>query len=375
MTKNDININNIKNTIQLILNKNHKIPEKKKMIYKPYGTRPVIEMACPICGDSEKNINKKRGNLYLNNLFYVCYNCGSKMNYIKFIETFNLTINMEEKIHLYNYIDNNNIHQKETNFDLSGLNNIMNLEDVIDFYNKKKDKIYNITKINKNSKVFNYLKSRYIFNYDNIYEGLYKITDKWIEPVLLILNKYDNKLLSFQIRNLKNDKNKRIYKIYDFKSIYDYVYSDSKLKENEYLPYNKLSHLYNILNIDFYDKITIFEGYLDSIFFPNSIGTTGVDTDYHFLIKSDELKIRFLYDNDKIGKYKSIQKLDNGFSVFLWNKLFNDISKGNHIMNYKLKNKIKDLNDLVKLYKDSNIFETLKLNDYFSIDKFDKIWF
>jgi len=372
MDKN-INIDKIKSTVQLILNKNHKLPEKRKMICKLYGSRPVIEMACPICGDSSKNTHKKRGNLYLNNLFYVCYNCGTKMNYVKFVNNFGFNIDINDKIKLYEIIDKNNDYVNDTKYDLSGLDKIMDLNKVIDFYNKKKDKLYNISPLQKNSIVDKYLRQRKIFNDKNIYEGLYKITDKWIEPVLIILNKYDDKLLSFQLRNLKSDKKKRLYKIYDFQTIYNYI-NEEKINDEEAIPYNKLSHLYNILNIDFYKKITIFEGYLDSTFCPNSIGTTGVDTDYSFLTESEEIDIRFFYDYDKVGKYKTLQKLKEGYSVFLWNKLFKNISKGNTKLEYKLKKSIKDLNELAKTTKDLDIYNKFKLEEYFSIDEFDKIW-
>jgi DNA-directed RNA polymerase subunit RPC12/RpoP len=64
---------------------------------KIYGARPVIEMACPICGDSAKNLHRKRGNLFLNNMFYVCFNCGERMGYLKLLERFGFIKLVEEK--------------------------------------------------------------------------------------------------------------------------------------------------------------------------------------------------------------------------------------------------------------------------------------
>jgi len=369
----DIDIDKIKKSLQIILNKSHKEPEKRVMRDKLYGARPLIEMACPICGDSSKNINRKRGNFYLNNLFYVCYNCGDRMGYIELLKKFNIDIDLDEKMKIYEHIDKYSNHTTYNNkdYDLSKMDKIMDLDKVIEFYNNKKDTLYNFQPVERNSSVYTYLHKRKIYDFDNIYEGVFKITDTWFEPVMIILNKYDNKLLGFQLRNLKDDKRKRLYKIYDFQTIYNYI-NDKPINNEESLPYNKLSHLYNILNVNFYDTITVFEGYLDSIFFPNSIGTTGVDTDYSFL-ETDELNVRFFYDNDESGIKKSIEKLKNGHSVFLWKKLFKDISKGDYKKEYQLKNNIKDLNDLVKLSKD-NVYEKYKLDNYFSVDEFDKIY-
>ena len=53
----------------------------------------------------------------------------------------------------------------------------------------------------------------------------------------------------------------------------------------------------NILNVDFSEKITVFEGYLDSLFFPNSLGVVGVNTDMRFL-ENNDLDLQYFYDND-----------------------------------------------------------------------------
>jgi len=370
-----LNIDKIKVSLQEILNKSHTLPEKKILRVKAYGARPVIEMACPICGDSDKITQKKRGNLWLNNLFYVCFNCGSKMGYVKLLDEFGVGIDLDDKIKIYEHIDKyeKNTTYNNKDYDLSKLDKIMDVEEVIKCYNDRKDEIFDFKPIEKNSQVYQYLKyTRKLTNIDNIYEGIYKISDKWFEPVMIIMNKYDDKLLGFQLRNLKDEKRKRLYKIYDFQSVYNYV-NDEPIDDEKALPYNKLSHLYNILNVDFYNNITVFEGYIDSTFFPNSIGTTGVDTDYGFLLETDELDVRFFYDNDNVGTKKSIEKMKEGYSVFLWDKLFKDISKGDYKKEYQLKNKIKDLNDLAKITK-GDVFDKFKLNDYFSIDEFDKIY-
>ncbi len=373
MNEEEFDIGNIQNNLQVILNKNHKDPEKKRLKIKNYGSRPVIEMACPICGDSHHSSSRKRGNLYLNNLYYICYNCGMRLSYIKFLENFGIYLEPEEKLKIYKHVDTHTKFNIKEDYSMKNLDKILNLEKTFEIYNKRQNDIYNIEPIQKNSAAYQYLKyERLISNFDNLYQGTYKVTDKWREPVIIILNRNENNLLGFQLRNLKSEKNKRIYKIYDFQSIYNYINTEL-IEDTEAIAYNKLSHFYNILNVDFNNVITIFEGYLDSIFFPNSIGTTGVDTDYDFLLENNDIQARFFYDNDEVGLKKSIEKINKGYSVFLWKKLFENISKDSK-KSYYLKNNIKDLNDLVKLIKNDNVYTTLKLENYFSIDEFDKIY-
>ena len=105
------------------------------------------------------------------------------------------------------------------------------------------------------------------------------------------------------------------------------MYPDKPMDDFEAISYNKLSHFINILNVDFSQPVTIFEGYFDSHFFPNSIGVIGVNTDITFLLKDESLNLRFFYDNDSDGYKASNEKLKMGYKVFLWKLLFKDIVK------------------------------------------------
>jgi hypothetical protein len=279
-------------------------------------------------------------------------------------------------VKIYDYIDSSNVSTYNKDLDITLLDRLMDMNDVFDIYNSRKDVLYDIKPIKKMSMAYKYLKfERNISNFTNIYEGILKVTDKWREPVIIILNRYNDYLLGFQVRNMRSEKTKRIYKIYDFQSVYNYVNKDNPINDEDALPYNKLSHMYNVLNVDFNSEITIFEGYLDSVFFPNSIGVTGTESDISILTDVDDsLNIRFFYDNDDAGLRKSMSKIDSGYSVFLWKKLFNDMSGGNQSKVYKLSKRIKDLNDLVNYTKDPDVFNTLNLNNYFSIDEFDKMY-
>jgi hypothetical protein len=60
--------NYIKSIMQKIVNKEFSDPIRRKIVV--YQDR--INFCAPCCGDSHKNKYAKRGNLYFNNLYYIC---------------------------------------------------------------------------------------------------------------------------------------------------------------------------------------------------------------------------------------------------------------------------------------------------------------
>ena len=361
----------IKNKIQDVLNKTHKNPQKR--IIKDFPER--FNMACPVCGDSQSVASKKRGNLYFKNLMYICYNCDYHSSFIKLCELYNIEIDIEKRLDMYNYIDNNTYYKYQDNdYAISNLDKLIDINKLINFYNTNPEhKLTNIKPLQKNSAVYQYLTlERKIYNDQNLYEANYHFTDKWVEPVVVIFNKHQDFVIGMQIRNLKEDKKKRFYKIYEFQDIYDLMYPDKKLDEFEMIAYNKLSHFYNIFNVDFTKEVTIFEGYLDSHFFPNSIGVVGVNTDLSFLLKNKSLNLRFFYDNDKDGYKASVEKLNDGYKVFLWRYLFAKILK-NKSDKYSAQKRLNNIKDLNKLAIECNRppYDLLQLEECFSKDSFD----
>ena len=65
--------NYIKNIIQSVLNKEFSSKGRRKLI--EYTDR--LNVCCPYCGDGKSEF-KKRGNLYLNRLIFICFNCDKK---------------------------------------------------------------------------------------------------------------------------------------------------------------------------------------------------------------------------------------------------------------------------------------------------------
>lgn len=372
----------LKSIVERILDKEFTDSRKRKTILYPKNR---IQFACPYCGDSHKNPNAKRGNLYFNRLMYVCFNCEKKTTFTKLSKDFNQQIDPEKRMEMIEYI-NQNLQYEEVKDDFTEakFEKLIDFEDLKRVLNSDFVNITDFKPIDKTKGIYKYLINRGIGDemQKNIYQAKYQMGENNHQWVICMLNRKGDKILGMQIRNLKSGKN-RMFKIYNYENLLEWINHEKKIKGEETIEmdiseiaiYNKLSYYFNMLNVDFSRKITIFEGYLDSLFYPNSIGLVGVSTDTKFL-ENNNLDIQFFYDNDHAGHKKSEEKIKQNFPVFLWKKLFTEIverkdSKDPDRHFYRL-NQIKDLGKLNELMPSS--YKKLKLFDYFSEDGYDLRW-
>lgn len=373
----DLDIVYIKTKILEVLKTSHS--DQRKWKIKEFSDR--LQYSCPVCGDSDKAPGQKlRGVLYLKNMTHICFNStGCNKSFLKLLNQFNVNIDLQKKMDIYNYIDNN-VHwdKKDDSFVAQRLDKLIDIDYLVEFFNNNPESQFSkFGPIKTNSAAYQYLKfDRLIENFENIYEAEFAVTSKWKEKVIVILNKSGKKVLGLQVRNLKSG-DKRWFKIYNFEKLYNMVHPEDPLDELEALSYNKISNFYNILNVDWDKPVTIFEGYLDSIFFPNSIGAIGLNSinEMKFLM-SDDLDIKFFFDQDEVGIKKSILMLNKGHKVFLWQKLNAELLK-NKVDKFQAEKyllTIKDLNKLVQEMKNTNPYDKLKLFNYFSNDIFDKLY-
>lgn len=355
-----------------VLTKHHQNPVKRQLVNSPKSWT----MACPICGDSKKNSHMKRGHLYKKNLFYVCYNCDVRLPFNEFLNILQIDLDPESMYQINEQISTwkANIKDEVEDMKFFSLEKKISLTKLADYLNTHPEhKLRKFQAVKHGSTVWKYLVNvRKISKLENFFEAEFEIAPKHWQPVMVSLNKQNDLLLGFQWRNLEDRKDKRRFKVYNWQECWEFY--NEKLSDEEYRPYNKVSYLYNILNIDPEVPITIFEGFIDSQFVPNSIALVGVNTDYSFLLNQDEIEVRFFFDNDKDGKRATEEMLNKGYSVFLWNKFFKDFAaqSANPEENYhKMKEKIKDLNQLAK--KINNPYQTLDLEQFFAKDRFDML--
>jgi hypothetical protein len=366
----------IASIVQRIINKEFIDASRRKIIV--YNDR--LNFCAPCCGDSHKNKHAKRGNLYFNKLLFICFNCGHKTNFDRLCKDFNEQLDPDKKLEMIEHLNSVTTYSDyEGDFVDARFENLIDISELERVFSQDLTPISDFKPIQVNGGVYKYLVGRGIppEYHKNIYQGKYWKNEDESEWIIVLLNRRDSKVLGMQIRNLKEGK-RRTFKIYNYENLLEWTNLGKDVTEpdmNDLVIYNKLSYYFNILNVNFEEKITVFEGYLDSLFFPNSIGLVGVNTDFRFL-ESNNLDLQYFFDNDEAGYKKSEEKLKDNYPVFLWKKLFEDIvNKKNSPDPYRLLHrisKVKDINKLAELVPEP--FKKLELNSFFSKDIMDVKW-
>lgn len=361
----------IQSIIQNILNKEFSSSIFRKM--NIYEDR--INIRCPYCKEGRSQ-HKKRGNIYFNKLLFICFRCDKKTSFDKMARDFNEVIDPQKKLEIIEYLDSVvDYSDYDTDFADFKLDDLIDMKDLEEVFNvKKTTPIFDFKPIDVKSGVFKYLIGRGIPKHlhKDIYQAKYSKGDEGFEHVIIFLNRRGDKVLGLQVRNLKEGR-RRFFVIYNWESIYRWFHGDDvEIDIQKSVIYNKLSYFFNILNVDFENTITIFEGFLDSLFYPNSVGIVGVNTDLRFL-ENNNLDLQYFFDNDIAGYSKSEEKLLEGGKIFLWKKLFEDIvskkkSDDPHKLLHRI-SKVKDLNKLNELVPES--FKKLGLSNFFSEDLYD----
>jgi len=367
----------IKNIVQKILNKEFANVQKRRI--NDYTDR--LNLACPFCGDSHRNNHAKRGNLYFNRLVFICFNCDKKTTFDRMCKEFNEQIDPDKKLEMIEHLDSimtYNDYQNE--FVDAKFDNLIDISDLEKSIELNLTPFSDFKPIQVNGGIYKYLIGRGIEpdKHKDIYQAKYWKNEDESEWIIVMLNRRGSKLLGMQVRNLKEGR-RRMFKIYNYENILEWVNlakdEPKQVDINELVIYNKLSYYFNILNVDFDNMITVFEGYLDSLFYPNSIGLVGVNTDFRFLENSG-FDLQYFFDNDEAGFKKSEEKLKEGYPIFLWNKLFDDIVTQKKTTDpFSLLHrisKVKDINKLCQLTPDA--FKKLRLPLFFSKDVLDVKW-
>ena len=367
--------NYIKSIIQNVLNKEFSSTHRRKIV--PYTDR--LNICCPYCGDG-KSEHKKRGNFYYNRLIYICFNCDKKTTFDRFCKDFNEQLDPDKKLEMIEHLNSVMTYSDfEGDFVDAKLEDLIELTELERVFSQDLTPISDFKPIQVNGGVYKYLVGRGIEPefHKNIYQAKYWKNEDEHEWIIAMLNRRGDKVLGMQIRNLKEGR-RRMFKIYNYENLLEWVSIGKDVEErdmSQLVIYNKLSYYFNILNVDFGETITVFEGYLDSLFFSNSIGLVGVNTDYRFL-ENNNLDLRYFFDNDEAGYKKSEEKLKGNFRVFLWKKLFESIvDKKKSDDPYKLLHrisKVKDINKLSELVP--NPYKKLELDNFFSSDILDLKW-
>ena len=344
----------LRSMVRQVLIKEHNDVNKQKIKEMPGR----INFACPYCGDSHNESYKKRGNLYWTTLQYHCFNCGIhsdvysllKDNHVKFKDT-------NDSIQVLDYIKDHKISVEDVDNIQHGI--FKKLYDIAPTRSELK-KGFGLVEIEPGDAPYLYLKNRLLSHKLNHF--LYSPSDKRI-AVLNIAP--DDKIVGLQTRALDKKRNTR-YLTYDIEKISQILKKDIESVDEELAAIKKMSTLFGIMTVNFQVPVTIFEGPLDALFMNNSLALTSVSRSTVVL---DEIPtVRYMFDNDKPGKTKMLEKLKNGKQVFVWSKFLTEYNLD------KYHKPIKDLNDLViASWRDKN--QGIKnLDSYFTNSKLDAFY-
>lgn len=293
----------------------------------------VHNFSCPICGDSQKNKFKARGNIYPkgNDYSYKCFNCGfaSKFNY--FLKTAFPDLFEEYRRDVFQA----KLFKKKGAPPSAVVNRIKKFKEL----EKVKIDLPRILDLNKEHDARIYMESRRLpldrFYFAECWKTFIKQYDEEKStraaagrPCIIIpcINR-DNKLIGFQARNLNPNAVKR-YETYQTRSDVPVVYGLDRIN------YNK--------------SVYVTEGPFDSTFLDNAIAVlaSGMEGKIMHLELKDPVLI---YDNEP--RNKEIVKLlhrsiEGGFKVVIFPK--NIVQK--------------DLNDMA--LAGINVKELIKTNTY-----------
>lgn len=337
-------INIIIDKVQSILNK--RFDDRNKHHIKIHTNR--INFACPYCGDSMKNSNKKRGNIILEGKhsgFYKCFNCSVFKTVTSFFSDYKVSLDLD----IIDYISNHLGDLRSSFSEKYDISLLLDIELIEKYAIDRQELIKKFMLVEIiDSPVRSWLRSRLQFQEEKF---LYNPAKNY----LLILNLTPSgKILGFQKRgfNLKSYEPK--YLTYKLSKISE-GFKMGKIPEE----FDSISVLFNITLLNFNMPITLFEGGMDSFLFKNSIALSGVNKIFPI-----DIPIRYWFDKDLTGVNQAIKKLENKQPVFLWERFIRDY-------NIPYSKKL-DLNDILIYFKKNNI-KTPLFENYFSDDPLDLI--
>ena len=367
-------LDNIKNKIQEILNKKFANDSYIKRKIDVYHDR--LNFSCPYCGDSRSDVRKKRGNLYLDSLRFHCFNCSHSTGINRFLSDFNEELSNEDKIAVHEIQQNAKKFEKRVSSTQSSMS--MTLLDKLAIPKDILFKQLGIISPYKDITASNYLKSRMI----NIKDWKYFAYNSLTKELYILNTSPLDRVIGFQIRQLDPKSHKQRYTSSRLTKIYSDVFNrdingiverlllkeplgqkyieEEDGVENIVANLDRLSGIFNIMNVNLSQPLTIMEGPIDSLAIANSIALQSAAK--HLDGFFDEVEnVRYLFDNDKTGKEMSLKKMKNHKKVFLW---------GQYLDMIKSKTNIKDINDLQK----QNLFNIDIIEKCFSDDEFDAMY-
>lgn len=323
-----------------------------------------LNFACPYCHDSSRNRYKKRGNVYMDDLSFHCYNCGVHEGLYRFFSSFGEPLPPGVVDTLSEMKEGR---MARRNAERNGVvdNGTFRLLDGMAIGRDALKEALHLMEVSPDGTpgMYAYLKGRNIpeerfpnFLYKPMFNELY---------VLNLANNGTN-VVGAQVRSF--DPSKPKYRSQNIETLYRitvFGFPGEGLDPDTVDDLNKLSLIYNALNFNIGGReIYVFEGGIDSFFLPNSLGQCGVRKDVPWL---DSLSnVVYFFDNDDAGRERSAHKLKDGHKVFLWGKFLSENGFGC---------RVKDLNDFVTWCTGNGVdWSSLEYSAYTGDNELDMIY-
>lgn len=329
----------------------------------PRGVR--LNICCPYCGDS-KDARKKRGNVYVNWLYFKCYNggCEAYKDLLTFLNDFECDdiLTDEERLAAKLNIDESRKNSRLTKMQSFELNiEMLANTDFSKALIKRSDfmkqmRLWEIfpdsptgVYLTKRRQVIdnkfawdNYRKRLFIFNLDKSGEWIFSCQTRQFGE----MEKRGMKYLTYNIEKMWKT----------FMRVEDPNFLESMAKLNH------LSTIFGLLRVNFNQMVTIFEGPMDHFLYGNnSVALCSIGNEWPFDMENQ----RWFQDDDDAGREKALEVIAAGGSAFMWKKFRDD--------HYIPRNSKKfDYNDLV-VYQWANNKRFDDLEDYFSTHHLDGI--
>ncbi len=296
----------VKQYLQDILTE--KFGNSPKSVIDEYEDR--WNFSCPDCGDSTTDNMKKRGNMYLNDYHVHCYNCGGHWTLQGFLREFDRDVRPGAiKKFVNEQIERNGSHGRRRSNSMNELLGDDVLEHAIDrtFLIES----LHLTEISEYPKGAGYLRSR--CQYDN-HHFAWDVRRNRL--YIFNLDGLGEKVLGYQVRTFRNSGPK--YLTYEMSAMYREL--GMTLDDEVAKRLDPLSTSFGCLTVNLNERITIFEGPLDSFLMRNSIALCSLNRKPPFMTQD----MRFLFDYDNVAREKSREYLKSGMTVFMWKKFLED---------------------------------------------------
>ena len=140
------------------------------------------------------------------------------------------------------------------------------------------------------------------------------------------------------------------------------------LRDNTPVPETiaKLSTVFNIFNVDFsrtsFKPIFVTEGPFDAFLLPNCIALSGANKNFAM-----QFPFWYIFDRDETGNEHAIEKMKQGYNVFLWQKFMSDFKIPDINPYITSGNRRKwDITDIKKYFRDLKMNPKVPWGRYFS---------